>query len=366
MKVKLRELPINIAKKRFRRRLKSKKKKRKKTFQKLINKYMDYSKRIELLLKKNIIKTKNEVFIPKLKNSIELSNFYQEYLEHKSFNFIKPIFFFGAEETLNAWAWKCNGLDIICINHYAILFINNLFNENQEFINNFLRKNEMNTRYDNKLPAITIMKQMIEMFLFYHELGHLIQEQPPSLTSTFIEEIHKEKEDFDLLDHVSEFDSDIFAAVKLASHIFLIYGRQKGLDNDNKRKQFLEDICILAITSYITYRLKLFPEYGSFYTEGGSHPHIIFRIFILSVHFTKAIIDNSKIELDRGRILTQSIQFVEDFSKVLLNNNDVNSFIEMGKDNKTALAEYTYKVNEIVIAHEGSAFVKSQKNKKNA
>lgn len=365
--IKLRVTPINIQKKRFRRKLKSKEKKKRKRrlFHKLnrkqIRKCMDYEKRVKLLLKKKIIESEKEVFYPNKNDSYnELSDFYQNYLEKKSFNFSRPIFFFGSEESLNAWAWKNSGLDVICINQHAIVFINKLFKEHHKFIFGYLKQNNICTHYDNILPASTIMKQMIEMFLFYHELGHLIQEQSPVLTSTFIEE-NNEKEEFELMDHVSEFDADIFASVRLATHIFMVYKRQNGLNTNQKKKHFLEDLCIISIASYTIYRLELFPDYGAFYTSEGTHPHIIFRISLLQIHLTKAIVGNLNLELSRGRIFNESIKFVESFSNQNSTKCQVESFIKMGRDNMNEIINYTHKVNDIVVTAKGSAHVKSQK-----
>lgn len=333
---------------------------RKKNRNKVPNVPLNYSIRIELLLENEIIKNKDEVHFPRKNDNFDkLSSFFQEYLEYSSFNFSNPIFFFGSEKSLNAWAWSNNGLNIICINRCVIKFTNVLFDKHDSFISKYLRQNNINSSYDNILTASTIMKQMVAMFLFYHELGHLVQEKDPALDSAFIEEQY-EREEFEIMDHISEYDSDLFASVRLVTHVFKVYERQEGLGTERKKKKFLEDSCIVAITSYIIYRLKLFPSYGEFYTKESTHPHIIIRIITLAIHFTKATIDNSKIQVSKARILNETIKFVDEFSKHLPDYNAANSFINMGRENFDEIMIYIHELNELVINNEHTAHVKSQ------
>jgi hypothetical protein len=339
--------------------------KRKNIKNQVANSHSKYSVRIRLLLEKGIIENKDEAYIPEENDDLEeLSTFFQNYMEYTSFNFPKPIFFYGSEKSLNAWAWTNNGLSVICINKFAIKFTYDLFDKHDSFISKYLNQNNINSRFDNTLKASTIMKQMVAMFLFYHELGHLVQEQNPVLDSTFIEEQY-ERDEFNIMDHISEYDSDLFASVRLVTHVFKVYERQKGLNSDYEKKKFLEDSCIVAITSYIIYRLNLFPDYGEFYTKESTHPHIIIRIIVLVIHFTKATIDNSRIQVSRARILNESIKFVEEFSKHLPCYDAANSFIIMGRENFDEIMKYTHELNELVINNKHTAHVKLQNMIKN-
>jgi len=322
---------------------------------------MNYEEKIELLIEKGLISNRNDAFFPdKDSEDEELYIFFQKYMELNSFDFDNPIFFFGAEKTLNAWAWKHNGLDVICINKYAFQYMDELIGSHQKFIIRYLEDNGINTGYDNELPATVIMKQVMEMFLFYHELGHLVQEQEPILSSLFTEEIF-ENEEFNILDHICEYDSDLFASVRLVTHIFRVYKRQANLNSDEEKVRFLEDSCIIATSSYIMYRFSLFPDYGDFYTKKSTHPHIIFRIIALTIHITKATIDNSPVELSRERILSETINFVDAFTKEIQNLDVFDSFIEMGRNNFQDIKKYMHELNQEVVTLEGTAHVKSQK-----
>ena len=319
-----------------------------------------YESNIDLLIKEKVIPSDEEVYFPTYNGEYyKLFAFFQDYLERTSFNFPKPIFFFGSEESLNAWAWEVNGLSVVCINIYSIESINSFIDDNKIFVTKYLTIRGINIQYDNGLHACTIMKQMVKMFLFYHEFGHLIQEQDPVLSSVYIDE-QSVKDDFDILDHVAEYDSDLFATVRIVTHLLKIYERQAGLNSNESKQQFLEDICIIAITSYVMYRLKMFPDYGEFYTKESTHPHIILRITILTTHLTKATIDNSNVEISKNRILEESISFIENFAELLPNNDAAVSFNQMGKKNFDQIAEYMHELNQLSSRLEGTAHRKSQ------
>jgi hypothetical protein len=223
----------------------------------------------------------------------------------------------------------------------------------------------MNVYYDNVLPANTIMKQMIEMFLFYHELGHLIQAQDPSLSTGFVDEVVVEDSEYDLIDHVAEVDADLFAAIKLATHITEIYKREKNLKTEREKIQYIEDLCIIATSSYVIYRFYLFPYTGDFYTKKTRHPHLVLRINFLILHLTKSIIDYLELQLDRERIVDGIMDFAETFINLFSDSNIPTSFIEMGRSNIENIKNYMLELNGIVVTLDSTAHVKSQKKIKN-
>lgn len=319
---------------------------------------MTYNDRIDILIEKGFIETTSEADFPNEKNElIELDEFYQGYLESGYLNLENALFFFGKEDTLNAWAYKYNGLNVVCINSKAITYSRRIIDEHRNEIEQFLKENNLTYVFDNGLHATVLMKQFIEMFLFYHEVGHLIQEQSPWLASIYFQELPREG-GFDINDHVSEFDADMYAAVKMASHLVRVCDRQLGLDSEEDKVRFIEDSSIIAISTYMMYRLLLFPNYPKFYIKEESHPHLVIRTPYLAIHLTKAIMDNFSPEVSKERILQNSTSFVEYLGDFLYEEDFSTLFFNAGKENFKAIVDYIYELNQLTVLNEGTAYNK--------
>ena len=205
---------------------------------------MTFEDKVDILLKNSIIKNRNELHeldgSEKYYDDLnELETFFQGYLDN-AYPFNNPIFVFGSTPTLNAWACYFNDVDSVCVNLFVCTTMRDFMNKNNRIISKGLQLHIIDTVYDNSLSATKIMLQVSEMYLFYHEVGHLLQEKSPVLLNIFTDE-QINTGVFDIVDHVSEIDADFYASVRLPMHLFAICDRELRYTSIEEQTKYLED-----------------------------------------------------------------------------------------------------------------------------
>jgi hypothetical protein len=211
----------------------------------------------------------------------EIFHFYQKTLDAFShFGIGESFIYFDKDNLVNASAIKYDNFFCIKINKGLIYqAIRNFKNNNRLFLNKRLNEfSEFEHLLDTKYNVL--IYQNIVHFVFYHELGHLIQFTGLSnLNNLFLQEQLINTSTFNLTKHLAEIDADEFSAIHMASHISQYFSKYKNIKNSAK---LLNDILVLMVASIILYILLLPSNKIDLYYKKKSHPHPIIRVIPIS------------------------------------------------------------------------------------
>lgn len=322
---------------------------------------MKIAERINLLLDAEIIESEDQVKELSIEDDyfedlFELESFFQSYMEDE-FRFENAVFIFGSSNDLNAWAWKKNNVSAICINYSSTKLMRDFFDIYLGEVIFQLCCYRITPTYDNGLAATIIMQQVSEMFLFYHEAAHLIQAQEPVLLNVFTEEEIRGGT-FDIIDHVSEMDADLYACRRLATHLLRITDRQQGYIDKTK---YLEDLVIVTIIGYMIYRLILSTQELTFYLKKKSHPHMSVRMTHVIINLTQATINNTSFRIDRKRIVTTSMSILEELGVAIPEYIVAQKYVDEGKANHKDILHYIHELQGLINTNPASANNKTSK-----
>ncbi len=339
---KRRKIPESIKYKRFRRRLKSKEKKknRRRSFQKNIAKVhqinifpksttakvkpkrtqvLNYEQKTKYFIEKQII-NENDVYSYKEDNNAEeyesTFQFYQKNLEEQSsYNIGNCCYYFDKDCSINAEAIKHKNHNLIKINKGLMVHMISMFKNNPDLLGN--RDLAKYLEFDNILdvPNHILMYQIASHFVFYHELGHLIQFN--NLKQKKLQEDLISTGNFNLNKHIGEMDADEFAGVSLASHISQYFAKY----NDVKNADILFiNLIVLVVSSIILYILSFPSNRVPIYYKKGTHPHPVIRVlsvaFTIISHLKELLLKhNIEIQIDHIEIFKEALkvsQIIED------------------------------------------------------
>ncbi len=270
---------------------------------------------------------------------------------------IEPALFFFHEAERNAFSDKLDDHFIISISNGIIEFLLSKFNDNTELLNveGLEKFKEVEKKADS--PLNKLMYQLCGYYVFYHELGHLIQKSERLRIG-----LNKE---FSIGEcHLREYDADIFSALCLGTHLYE-YIVTKCTDADNEECQLI----IGAVTASIFVYLLSWPSARKpFYLEAESHPHPLVRIigilFVLADYIEKLSSNKRRINLNRDAIIKSSFSVIDKIVDSILDKSEMNNFLKTFIDNKEEVIRYYHHLINLVKNTEYSAFNKRNKTAK--
>jgi hypothetical protein len=288
--------------------------------------------------------------------------FFQRYLDDK-LPINNAFFVFGATKEYNAWALGDESINILLMNAHVFIGNTLFYETRKDLIKGILAKFSIPEFFDNGLDTVTIMRQTAEMYLFYHEAAHLIQAQDPLLVSNRRTEDNNSTHEFQIINHVAELDADMFANVRIATHIIKIVDRDKK--NGSYSKDRIEKLCSVIVGSYLLYRNLILGYQPEFYTEEHKHPHLQIRMFAAISDISNAVEQNVEFELDRKLIVTLSMDIMDELIQIHPEINHVNLFLSEGQKNFNLIRKYYQKLLDLVVHNKGTAYVKGKYRKSN-
>lgn len=262
------------------------------------------------------------------------------------------FFVYGSDPSYNAWALGSSEINIILINAHVFQGNANFYNDYQTSINDILKSYGINLHYDNGLETSIIMKQTAEMYLFYHEAGHVIQMAEPSFSFEKIYENSFGNSEFNINDHVAEFDADMFANIRLASHT------KKILERGKENKMDSENLGIAILASILLYRNLLLNNNSSrFYLKENSHPHLYVRMLTALTDISNMLTQLHQ-NIDQKRIVIQTIEIMNELCKIHPEIKDKLNFISNLEPHISDIQSYYKELLNLTIINESTSYYK--------
>lgn len=197
------------------------------------------------------------------------------------------------------------------------------------------------------LSCSYILFQFVMLYIFYHEVAHLIQrtdDDPDYLefvTGPVLGNSSKER-------HMREHDADWFAASQMAFHV--VESVNTGTtENPVIDPDELATATELALAGIYLYYIRLAEGKPDLYFAEKSHPHPAVRISYLIIYLLETLPANVSAQIDQKAILTSAIRLaealliepgkniVEDFSVGILKRIDeIEAYIKEIRHNSEA------------------------------
>lgn len=325
---------------------------------------MTTKEKINILLKSGIITSAEEVLlinsrVPYHDELRQIELFFQGYMEN-GYPLKNPVFILGSEKTINAWACSYGNINAICINATTCIVLRNFFTIHRVEIRRVFDVYGVSTSFDNGIPCEVALLQVAEMFLFYHEVGHLIQSFEPSMFQGHIEETI-DHHSYHILDHVSEFDADFYAAIRMPIHLFRMLNRFVENNPKESPSKHLEELAVLTIVGYMIFRLLTYDSIQPFYTDRSTHPHPLVRMPNVQIRIVEAISQNTTIDFDGRRVISRSMSIIEALSSNVHALMPVHNFVDDGRKHAADIKKYIYRLQQIAINLPSSSFRKMQR-----
>lgn len=179
--------------------------------------------------------------------------------------------YFNWKRTIGARAMKKNGYYSVSINTGTIHAFHELFREHFTIDRHIPEGELLNL---NETPLQYVMYQVAVLFLYYHELAHLIQMSDEDRCD-FNEDfpLNEPVAGYSREQHLREMDADLFAAQYICDHI-LHWVR----DHPTPSAIDLRNYTTAAIAALFALFLKSQGRPQPLYFEEHAHPHLMIRI----------------------------------------------------------------------------------------
>jgi hypothetical protein len=181
-----------------------------------------------------------------------------------------------------------------------------------------------------------LMFQNATIFLYYHELGHIIQNSDGGAITTSEDLKYTPNSSYSLSKQVKEYDSDEFGANQLVGHIFQYFNR---LPIEKQTQQLLEFLVATNLASIFILYDTISPGLSlpiTFYH--GSHPHCVVRITLITgIMVEKALFTYSgRYLVDERSILKRTFEILS----TLLPGVTMSDFFNEISEKKRSIVEY--------------------------
>ncbi|MEP7128581.1 MAG: hypothetical protein ABI729_06925 [Chitinophagales bacterium] len=291
--------------------------------------------------------------------------FYQTYLDgHLNDYDIKPTkLFYNYCDSMNGWASKCNEIGIVSINRGTITGMRKLFNQDPSFFNaheDLIKIRELEILCDS--PIWEIMHQTSKLYLFYHEVGHIIQNSRNVNFDTIYETMDPDQT-YDKSKHVDEIDADTFAGVRLGRHA-LKYWRK--LNPEDKTIENLESVIAVIVAGIGLNRLSIFEYSGAFYLRKFKHPHTVLRIAALItniINYVNQELRTSKelgeIEINKDNGYKLSFIVLKHVTDKVLGKSTRESFRDIFLKESSGIKTYYGELLDAMKSNPESAYIKT-------
>lgn len=209
---------------------------------------------------------------------------YENLLErNKEFNISPAIFFYKNQYGINARATRYNGHYAISMNMDVVPTMyaqfHNCYNPTHE---PFSIYELLHTKGKTSIPYL--MFQTSLLFLYYHELAHLIQFsslEDSSISENYEAEIDNTPDSVRKR-HILEMDADIFATHQIYGHALQYW---KELSPSEQNETNLKQILVVVFAGVYLLFMNLQGGQKELYYEAYDHPHPDIRISYIFSYF---------------------------------------------------------------------------------
>lgn len=216
-----------------------------------------------------------------------------------------PRLYYCSNTSFNAGAYSEGKYSLVEIFAGAIVHLHQLYYGIKDAF-----KNEAIEDYNNVSSPFLItphqyLFQIATSFLLYHEAGHLIQQN--NVSRAFFE--FQEDKCIGRIEerHVKEFDADWFASNRLVMQILALAEDVNGKPDTETKIEFLHKMAELALAAIYISFVDLAEGQPDIYYAKYCHPHPAVRLTYLVLHFVDTVHSFTKITIDRGRIIRNTV-----------------------------------------------------------
>ncbi|MCE7070912.1 hypothetical protein LZG74_11395 [Dyadobacter sp. CY327] len=265
--------------------------------------------------------------------------------EWPKFDVARCGFFYRDQAVNNAMAVK-SGTDIwIEVNNHLLESLYKKFNVEKKAVIESLPEAALlkNVVPDDNLPYL--MFQSTTMFLYYHELGHILQYDKTDINQRLSENAAAgTAAQFSLERHAREMDSDEFAANFLyeqIKHYFNI------LNEETKSREILMALITTGIAAIFVLFEMLSRGFNlPIYFEERTHPNTLIRVIGISgIILSKATADfGEKYAVTQPEVIKRSFEIV---FNLLEFEASIGNFFEAIKNERVNIVAYSSKVMQL-------------------
>lgn len=241
-------------------------------------------------------------------------NFCQYYLDrdYPEFNIHPARIYFNTNIELNALARKYKGYSLIEIYQGALSELVVLFAERDSRFDESFVVGYGNLAMSGARTPGLLLFQIVLQYLFYHEVGHLIQYTAESdiVNLEFLNLSEELSQEEIMIRHMREMDADWFAAYNLALHI----KQMSGNGNNNEEAVDIpafNDFVALVLSGVYVYFIRQSPHDQAIYYREKTHPHPSIRLSYMLYFILENLANEVSKKIDRMEILRKTVQISE-------------------------------------------------------
>jgi hypothetical protein len=161
-----------------------------------------------------------------------------------------------------------------------------------------------------EFPPERIISEMQLLFLFHHEMGHVIQESGNHTEVKQKHLVYKNKIGRVNYDHVVEWDADEFSSVKLSQQLIAYWDAVK---EKKKSQELMEMLITFAIIGHFLV-LHDFYRGEKWYAFDKEHPHATFRTFGVATLMINYINSQNRVaKLDTSSLINKAMGILKEW-----------------------------------------------------
>ncbi len=254
--------------------------------------------------------------------------------EQQEYQLKNQFFIYYNHPTFNAFALKKNSFNVVAMNYTFPYHLYTDFNDFNVKIDEFVPQNLKKIFAAENLKPDYFITQFTLLFIYYHELGHILQKDG---IVEITNELYEPVTEFNPINHLKEFDADLFAAQKVAIHVVEYWKHNVKDFNDYESLQLLLSIAVSGLINFIVHTFNLSTD---FYLQENKHPHPIIRISYI-IEFIAVVVqqlDPAIIKVDMQKIVNDAFAFI---LFQVSEREKINIFVEMFKKENDRIKEYS-------------------------
>ena len=275
--------------------------------------------------------------------------------EQRKYDYSNPYLAFIEEVGINAFAGKTDNFSLIGINADTVRDLHKLFIgiDLSSILSGSLNRYRIMEKV-GKENLVTKFYFNCQMFIFFHELGHIVQKIDG--TSNFQNEMANQA-NYSEIQHLKEYDADQFAAIQMASATgHWMEGLKEDLKENFYNKEvsemLLATVCVGCFITFLIFQKGT----RDFYTNEWSHPHPSIRAGYIMETIIRAFQENNKggFEIDQKLVLEEAFELtgrvVNDAATrqaIFESEDDFNKFYEIWVNNRDEIKGYFDYLNEM-------------------
>lgn len=278
--------------------------------------------------------------------------------QYKHYNIQPGIFVFNETISLNARAGFVKEHYVIDYNMGTLWFTITNFKQRPELLD--LPDMERFKLVDSvsDYPINELWHQACLVYTYYHEFGHLIQKMSSLTKAEWINEENDLQNAYSQLQHVLEFDADVFST--LCSATTTVQYMDKWLDG--KEIDDYENFVGLMSGVLFIYLMSFSSMNRELYFKQFTHPHPIIRIsiitFVINDHVEKLLRKKNcnNMQTDKDRTLAVAFEVAEILAVEL--NLQFENFKIQYMQNSTEIQSYISELWGLMVELPNGAFNK--------